>query len=190
MPNIAVTSRLATQSMADVTFAEALDVLAARPDSGAAVGFTYTPTAAPWFRRDGQTWVTQSGNPVPEGAFEVRAFTASAELRWWRTSGFDVGRAALLTEADPDENSSAPFRLRDDEESVLLWGKVTHAVDDGWANLAEGRIGDNLWVPVDSAAAGEQLRLFFVNYAESDRHGNVTVAEQRLVRVDTSSTRK
>ncbi|WP_280310284.1 type III-D CRISPR-associated protein Csx19 [Nocardia abscessus] len=168
------------------TAVEALAAFADHTDLAGAVGFAYTPTAAPWLAYTDDGWHTRAGESAPRTAFELRAFTPTAELRWWRDSGADTGTAVVLTETLAPPSGDPAVRLQPGERSLLLWGSVIDTVD-GWANLADPRIGDILWIPLPEAVAGSAVRLRMVDYATTDIHGNLAVIEQRLTRLTQTS---
>jgi CRISPR-associated protein (TIGR03984 family) len=159
----------------DCTAAEALAAFAA--EAGAAVGFAYSPQQAPWFRldADGQPRLMGAITLDLAAVFELRAFTADRELRWWNTS---AGRGRCRTVADQVVCAPCGRRERGDTYERLLWGTVSNA-GDGWATLFEPRIG-HLPVPVDGASAGEHVWLTAVEYRAEDRYGNVAVVDERL----------
>ncbi len=141
------------------------------------VGFAYSSSAAPWFRLDADgTPRDAQGDPLDlTGVFELRAFDADRELRWWHT-GDGRGQARELTDHTtgvPGARSWPPYRR-------LLWGAVTSA-EQGWATLSEARIG-SLEVPVPGPApSGGHVWLKAVEYVAEDAHGNVAVVDERLI---------
>lgn len=148
-----------------------------------AVGFAYTPSESPWFRLTAGTARQRDGSPIPEDTFELRAFTRDRELRWWRTSGFDLGRAVMLAEAPAVDGGVHPLCPKQ-SRSLLLWGAATGKYEHGWAQVADRRVG-YLWFPIAAPpAAGAGLRLAVVDYVSQDAHGNVGVVDQRLVGVE------
>ncbi|QXQ14505.1 CRISPR-associated protein Csx19 [Skermania piniformis] len=152
-----------------------------------AVGFVYTPSAAPWFRMTDGRAKQRDGSTIPEDAFELRAFAADRELRWYRTSDFDLGRAVVLTEEPtsgaPTADSAHPLRPKQ-TRSLLLWGAATGKYNDGWAQVRTGRIG-HLWFPLATQPEkGSQLALAVIDYVTRDHHGNVGVVDQRLTGVE------
>ncbi|MFI7531466.1 CRISPR-associated protein Csx19 [Nocardia salmonicida] len=172
---------------ADLTFSQALHAFGTRWDVSDAVGFVYTPAVAPWFRYTDQQWCLRQGEAIPESAFELRAFTDCAELRWWCTTGFDIGTAVVLSETDQAEEGDGLYRLDDRTRALRLWGSAV-TEEQGWTNLAEGRIGDVLWVPLSPVTAGSAVALRVVDYASRDEHGNVALVEQRLAGLHTLTT--
>lgn len=154
------------------------------------IGFAYTPIAAPWFRLDmnGTPRDARGGDLDLSGVFELRAFTAAAELRWWNVPG-QGGQERVLT----DEVMAEQKLTTGDTYQRLLWGQVREPTDDtgrshkdirstdGWSALFEARIGW-LWVPMaDRVRAGGRVAVEAVEYHREDEHGNVTVVDERLV---------
>lgn len=172
---------------ASPTVTHAVAAFAEHTDTAGAVGFAYTPTAALWFTHTDNGWRTHSGDGLPPTVFELRAFTPSAELRWWRDADADTGAAVVLTEtAGPPTSDPIDHVVRLQKRSMLLWGSVID-VRDRWANLADPRIGDILWLPLPEATVGSTARLHLVEYVSTDAHGNVAVTEQRLTRLTHTS---
>ncbi|OZF37302.1 CRISPR-associated protein Csx19 [Rhodococcus sp. 14-2483-1-2] len=177
-----------TTSIEAITATAALERFA-NDEAAGVVGFVYTPNDAPWFRMTPDGARLRDESAIPDDAFELRAFTPEQELRWWRTSGFDQGKAVILSEAPVVDETSAtgaagPHPLRQgDARSLLLWGTATFAYEDGWAQFTDRRVGD-LWLPLETQPpTHSRARLAVVDYATRDEHGNVAVVDQRLLRI-------
>lgn len=158
------------------TAQEALSAFAAAGTGLDTVGFAYRSSAAPWFRldTDGTPRDSQGGPVELTGVFELRAFDAHRELRWWHTGG-GRGPARELT----DQTVGVPGARSWSAYQRLLWGAVSTAAP-GWATLSEARIG-SLQVPVPTPApSGAQVWLEAVEYVTEDAHGNVAVVDERL----------
>lgn len=177
-----------TTSVEPITATAALERFVNGKEAGV-IGFVYTPNDAPWFRMTPDGARLRDGSLIPDDAFELRAFTPEQELRWWRTTGFDLGKAVILSEAPVVGETSAagapgphPLRLRV-ARSLLLWGMATGAYEDGWAQFTDRRVGD-LWFPLETQPPTDsRVRLTVVDYATRDEHGNVAVIDQRPVRI-------
>lgn len=159
------------------TAQEALSAFATGGSGRDTVGFAYSSSAAPWFRLDADgTPRAAQGNPLDlTGVFELRAFDADRELRWWHT-GDGRGQARELTVQTIGVSGARPMPR---PYQRLLWGVVT-AAEQGWATLSEARIG-SLEVPVPGlAASGGHVWLEAVEYVTEDAHGNVAVVDERL----------
>lgn len=182
MPGVGAARSLAAEDLDGTpTFAEALREFGGQVGADGAIGFAYTPSAAPWFRWAGaDAWVTREGNPIPGAAFELTAFTETAQLRWRRTSGMDRGRAVIITESD---HGDGPHRLTA-TRCLMLWGAASGNGRDGWTQLSNNRGGNPLWVPLP-AAKGAEVFLEVAEYAARDQYRNTGVVEQRLLRLTT-----
>lgn len=138
-----------------------------------AIGFSYRPQDARWFRlATGGTPTGSDGGPFDlTGVFELRAFTVELELRWRNHSG-GVG-AAIVVEDAPGAAPTSYHRL--------LWGAPVEW-RDGWVTLADARIG-TFTVPVDAPQPSHHTRIWLraVEYSSEDEHGNVAVIDERLV---------
>lgn len=161
-------------SVGACTAEQALAAFAANEPGFQTVGFAYSSSVAPWFRLDAAGTPRDSGGAALDltGVFELRAFDANRELRWWHTSG-GLGQARELT----DEAIGFPGAWSWRSYRRLLWGTVT-VTELGWASLFEARIG-SLEVPV-LAPVGSHVWLEAVEYVAEDDDGNVAVIDERL----------
>lgn len=158
------------------TAREALSAFAAAGMGLDTVGFAYRSSAAPWFRldTDGTPRDAQGGPVELTGVFELRAFDAHRELRWWHIDG-GRGQARELTDQTIEVSGARLWSTY----QRLLWGAVSTATP-GWATLSEARIG-SLQVPVPTPPpSGAQVWLEAVEYVTEDDHGNVSVVDERL----------
>lgn len=150
-----------------------------------AVGFAYTPVAAPWFTLDPDGAARDADGRALDlsAVFELRAFDSAGELRWWNVPG-EGGHTRVIT----DDDLNARGLTRGDAYRRLLWGQVrrpagTAGGPDGWVTLFEARIGP-LWVPVSEPVEDSgRVALEAVEYLREDEHGNVTVVDERLTRL-------
>lgn len=143
-------------------------------EHGPAVGFCYRPRDTWWFRLDGTAVPVGPDGQARDltGVFELRAFTPNHELRWRNHSG-GTGPAVVVS----DQPGASPRSAR-----RLLWG-VSTGWRDGWVTLGEARIG-SLMVPLDTeVACGDHVAVELVEYTYEDGHGNVSVVDERLVRL-------
>lgn len=133
-----------------------------------------------------------------ETIFEARVFNARAELRWLRQS-LGEGCAALISEEDLSQYLASHVATARDveifDQPYLLWGEGTAHVDSlpaNWSRLAMARIGP-LDVPYPLTnnlsvvnQTGERIYLITREYlavADSDDHGNVSVVDERLLKL-------
>jgi len=173
-------------------------------DEGATV-LAYTPKACRFLRLKGVTAEDDDFDHGPDGpngfslddVFELRAFTPDAELRWLKHEA--GGRAVILT----DETLAQSGFTCLGGAAYVLWGPLASGClteresDDVWFEVEEARIG-RLWIPVlnskkrelirklsaDGPTPRRWLRLIAQEYMTVGRHGNVTVAEERLLRIE------
>ncbi len=159
----------------------ALAAFAARV-SGAAIGFSYRPVDARWFRLDADgTPRGPNGEPVDlTGVSELRAFTDAYELRWHHSSAGN-GTAILVSDAEAAPAATGPWLHSEQPYERLLWGTASEPPVDGWLSLHTARIG-TLLVPIDGPVPlPGRAWLRAVEYEAEDAHGNVAVVDERLV---------
>lgn len=125
-------------------------------------------------------------NPV----FEARVFNNKAELRWLNKAG-GKGRAVLISEDDISsylETTLEPVKASEPlNQTYLLLGEGSnHTANDGWSVLTAARIGA-LPVPHPGVAEHQRVLLKTREYvAETEWYGNVAVAEERLLELETA----
>jgi CRISPR-associated protein (TIGR03984 family) len=158
------------------------------------VALYYTPRTcglALWLPPGG-TLSLHTGALDLDPVFELRAFSAHAELRWVHEAA-GLGRGVLLrVDGGPEPAGWIPLQrpqcLRGPRRhTYLLWGQVAEGGEapgaDGprWVRLQEARIG-SLSVPLAAAApVGARVVLRAEEFwAQVDDHGNVAVVEERL----------
>jgi len=122
-------------------------------------------------------WRAHGDRELPPAVFELRAFTALAELRWWHTIDFDRGTALILQEVRSGEHGAEMYPLLS-RSRQLLWGTAVES-RHGWTTLRDSRIADFV-VPIQNVQVGHRVRLELIDYVTRDEHGNVAVVEQRL----------
>jgi CRISPR-associated protein (TIGR03984 family) len=194
-----------------LTLADALAPLAAHHRGGAgAVALLYSPTRCQLARLEGDGQLTGPGPAVGPidlgGVFEARVFGPAWELRWLNdaTAAAATGAAVLLVEAPAGQPPPAPPPPYQPGEQVaavavldrhyLLWGEgilpqATRAplppLATGWSWLATARIGA-FPVPLAGLGPNDRAVLRAREYLAvlDARHGNVGVAEERLLGLD------
>ncbi len=143
----------------------------------------------------------------PESWFyEVRVFSPRGELRWLRDpeSSDGSGHAVWVTEDAQTLPSSWKLETLQDllfpqcPNKYLLWGLGwSHAQHPNWSWLAEGRVGA-LAVPLPNVTppspnrSGDRVALvtreyFGLEQGPAGDHGNMTVVEERLIKLEISS---
>jgi CRISPR-associated protein (TIGR03984 family) len=173
---------------------------------GAATVLAYTPKTCRILRLKGGPQGGVNLDYGPDGqngfslddVFELRAFNAKAELRWLKEGG--GGRTVILTDESLTNGHLRPLG----RTAYLLWGTVSTNDDiaflaDGlWLRVFDPRVG-GIWLPIsrptgfqiknklksqpDTWRMPKSLRLIVQEYATVGPHGNVTVAEERLLRI-------
>lgn len=114
------------------------------------------------------------------GVWEARAFSTAGELRWYSTPGAG-SRAVWLSEHEGVPTGFAadsPLTVEPHEHQYVLWGETDASDVPGWQALTTAQLG-TLWAPLESASG--QIALKAVEYWQEFAHGNVAVAEERLV---------
>lgn len=126
-----------------------------------------------------------------DAAYEIRIFTAAWEFRWLRQG--TSGQAAVLWDI-PSAETPRSGSLRDwtyctlqemtgiVPQQYLLWGKPdADRSKKGWTALTAARIG-TLWVPLQEPPPdNKRVALKAREYLARRAHGNVVVADQRLL---------
>ena len=149
----------------------------------------YSPKSAPLLRLDAKgTAVDADGQPASlETAFEARVFGEAAEVRWIKRN--ETGTAVLVSHEGIEREGFAAIDAIEATETLpqryLLWGTVNRAMPghDGWTALSEARIGGYHVPDVQLDGAVERVVMETVEYLAKDSHGNVFVAEERIVRL-------
>ncbi len=142
----------------------------------------------------------EQGNEIAasflDRVFEARVFNPRAELRWLHKSA-GKGAAALLSEQDISGCLSEPphagfqyeqlDQLEPLETRYLLWGESAGVAGEAnWQHLTAARIG-YLNVPLTGVKLndGDRVQLVAREYlSEVDKHGNVAVVEERLLKLE------
>jgi hypothetical protein len=169
-----------------VTAAGALAWFTASAPGADVIGYSFGPDWAEWFRCAGPAPCGPDG-PLPvEEAFEVFATSGACQLRWFHQAsgqGWAVclgEDAAALPPGDPvtGQEGSPERRRLPGTAGRLLAGRVTRA-RDGWARLVTARY-PSCDVPV-AAGEGQDVWALLAEYAVTDEHGNVSVADTLLL---------
>jgi hypothetical protein len=170
-----------------VTATDALAWFSASASGTSAIGYSFGPDRAEWFRCAGPPAPYGPGGLRPLGeAFEVFATSGTCQLRWFHQT-MGQGWAVCLGEdpaalppgdAAPVQEGSLERRRLPGTVRRLLAGRAT-AVGDGWARLVTAR-----YPPCDVpvvAADGQDVWALLAEYAVTDEHGNVSVADTLLL---------
>lgn len=123
--------------------------------------------------------------------YELRAFSANHELRWYSEPGQSPqGTAVVLSEnpALPGTNwelGQTITELTAHPNEYLLWGAADNT-NAKWTELVNPRIG-TLWVPAPTSKVGARIVLRTIEYIGVEDlpgsladHGNSAVIEERL----------
>lgn len=128
--------------------------------------------------------------------FEARIFNENCELRWLNQSD-GVGCSVLLTdlnlEEDIDNFELLPSQVEQYEvleQKYLLWGEKVEMGSGilGWQRLAEARIG-KIDIPFSQKFKKKQ-RVYLKTFeylAPIDTYGNISILEERLVKLEAES---
>lgn len=187
--NEAVTALLEALAGASAAAAPAASPGAAGP---ALTALLYSPAACRFAVYSTGFWQQHDGPANVQSVYEARVFSPQAELRWLNDPSPEARHRAVIVSESPlgGPLASAPWRrtecnVRDTlDQQYLLWGQGgTRACPAGWSELATARIGV-LPVPIGGVQAGERVVLKTVEYLCEREHGNVIVADERLVRLE------
>jgi CRISPR-associated protein (TIGR03984 family) len=131
-----------------------------------------------------------SGNPIDLGEiYEVRAFHPGAELRWRNDPGHARRHQTVIL---AEQNLGLALTMRPPHEVIdrldqtyLLWGQGSDpaGLAPGWSRLSTARIG-SLDVPLADVPRRERVLLRAVEYLAEFDDGNVSVLDERLVRLE------
>jgi CRISPR-associated protein (TIGR03984 family) len=116
--------------------------------------------------------------------YEARVFSEKGELRWLNDSD-GLGRAVLLSEEPLSDHFSQAVdleNLHSIDQTYMLWGKgIETDTKTGWSQIGKSRIGV-ISIPLEGVCGGTYVCLNAREYLqEVDRHGNVSVVEERLI---------
>jgi hypothetical protein len=163
----------------------------ATPPHWRVVGYAFTARAATWLRvhADGVVEaVPGSGSPLPE-AYELVLFDGDRELRWLQEPDGRGAAVALgedrATLPDGIDVTADPAPRRGDTHQRMLAGIPRAHPDPEWATLASERYtaAHLPW----AFTTGDVLMIETVEYLTEDGHGNVDVADTRIVGLRTTT---
>lgn len=142
-----------------------------------------------WGRREGDEWHLGSScfpdlcpAPSESSILEMRVFSPAAEALIWRTEGGFQGR--VLRDAEPGDAAAPPPDRPDDEERLLLAGRVGEE-RRGFTRVGDGSGAEQalpLRVTEGPPSSWPKLRVRHY-FARDDRTGSVRVVATRLVEV-------
>ena len=169
-----------------VTAADALAWFAASALGANVIGYSFGPDRAEWFRCAGPAAHGPDGSRPLGEVFELFATSGACQLRWFHQ---EAGRgwavclgedAAALPPGEPAAGQEGiPERYRvPGTARRLLAGRVT-GTRDGWARLVTARYPP-CDVPV-AATEGQDVWAVLAEYAVTDEHGNVSVADTLML---------
>ena len=177
--------------MADATGGGTLASLLTDADDAFQVGFAQSSGESVFVRRASTALTSHDGNVALDGIFDLRLFTADAELHWWWDQHECTGRWAILNDAVAADLGAqlrevASARVREPITIIghrLLRGTVieqSHTPD--WSLIHDGH-SRPLWVPL-AAPRGKRVRLGVVEYVQLDTHGNAGVFGERFTTLE------
>lgn len=153
-----------------------LAIRLAAMDPATEVGFMQSPMQVGFVRRTGDRLLLHDGTEVDlSWVFDLRMFSASAEMHWWWDQRSAEGRHHIL-----DDSTAAGrgwFPLPAGSPRRLLRGTAGD-IKPGWSRLHDGH-SQPLWIPF-IVKPGSQVALCAVEYACTDDHGNIGVVAERL----------
>lgn len=174
-----------------LTAAEAVAWFAACTPTGAdVIGYLFAARRAAWVRvrPDGQVEGADADTDLLTEAYELVLFDGRRELRWLHTSD-DKGTAVALGEnpttlppGDDVTGAQAPRRI--DVHTRLLAGSLRPHTRDGWVVLGGERY-TTAYLPY-AFDGKEIMQIEVAEYVTEDTHGNVDVADTRLIRLCTA----
>jgi CRISPR-associated protein (TIGR03984 family) len=191
-----------------ITASQALAWFAAvveEPRLAGAVGFAYAPETASWFRLDGAGTAWGSDGTLDLAAvFELRAFDGTRELRWLHQDAGTGPAVALAEDATPlptghpveetTSSAAAPGTVTGPAQQSMpqrvgpeavrrLAGRPGPAGTAGWCTLTSPRYAP-AQIPID-APPTSVVQIVSAEYAIQDEHGNLSVVDARLIRLQT-----
>jgi hypothetical protein len=155
------------------------------PPGRQVIGYTLSARAATWIRvrPDGTAEDTRGTGDVFADAYEMVLFDGERELRWLRTPdglgvAVAVGEDPAGLPAGHDATADPPPR-RGDEYKRLLAGIPRPHPAPGWTILDSRRYAA-AHLP-HTCAGAEVLVVDSIEYLVEDEHGNLDVADTRIV---------
>lgn len=142
--------------------------------------------------------VTNSEGWTPDAIFEARIFNSDYELRWLNIQtgigkGAILSETALIPDAFTEAGADVSVMVKDMTEchdmAYLLWGSQLSpqaSLPEGWSALGAQQIG-TLPIPIPTLPKQGRVYLKTVEYFQEYDHGNVGVAEERLIQLQHQS---
>ncbi len=185
---------------AAAVFAKAL-VAASGQETLALTALLYKPECCSFAVYERGDWKNASGKIDVSGVYEARVFSQSAELRWLKDPSPKGAHASAivsdreLANLDQGQHPEGEARrtwqscpldvVQGPKQRYLLWGEgLGRYKGNGWSSLAAARIGE-LHVPLPGVPERGRAQLVAQEYLVEREHGNMVVAEERLVGLET-----
>lgn len=156
------------------------------------IALFYSPAACRFAVYSRGVWQQHDGQAAVRGVYEARVFSPLAELRWLNDPSGGLHHRSVVVSEDPLSGplAAAPWSCEKCNvrgtlgQQYLLWGQGgTRACPAGWSELATARIGV-LPVPLGGVQPGQRVVLKTIEYLCEREHGNVVVADERLVKLE------
>jgi CRISPR-associated protein (TIGR03984 family) len=159
-----------------------------------AIALLYSPRKCQFARLHCQTDTVQfldyEDNSVDiTNVFEARIFNDHAELRWLNQEK-GRGRSVLLSEQEKRLQDYEAIDVLTDLEQLdpryLLWGEgwtKPEQWSEQWSRLTLARIG-SIPVPIANLQQSSTVALKVREYLKADDYGNLSVVEERLVKLE------
>lgn len=181
----------AVRATTPLTAAEAVAWFAACTPTGAdVIGYLFAARRAAWVRvrPDGQVEGADADTDLLTEAYEMVLFDEQRELRWLHTAG-GRGTAVALSETlaalpPGDDVTGDPPPRRVGVHTRLLAGSLSPHERDGWVTLGGERYA-TAYLPY-AFDGKEIMQIEVAEYVTEDTHGNVDVADTRLIRLCTA----
>lgn len=166
--------------MADTTGGGTLDSLLTNADDAFQVGFAQSSGESVFVRRTTTTLTSHDGNVALDGIFDLRLFTADAELHWWWDQHECTGRWAILNDAVAADLGAQPDPIIG--HRLLRGTVIDQSHNPDWSLIHDGH-SRPLWLPL-AAPRGKRVRLGVVEYVQLDTHGNAGVFGERFTTLE------
>lgn len=160
------------------------------PPGAEVIGYLFAARAAAWVRihPDGTVEGADPDTDLLAEAYEMVLFDEQRELRWLHTAG-GRGTAVALSETlaalpPGDDVTGDPPPRRVGVHTRLLAGSLSPHERDGWVTLGGERYA-TAYLPY-AFDGKEIMQIEVAEYVTEDAHGNVDVADTRLIRLCTA----